>query len=142
MSRLGLILASTATIAVMGAGSPLLAQDSAKAPAPAPAPGVDSAQMYVGDWDWTAGAGDRLVDGVWRINYANGRFTGIVARPGIPTTPITSFTLRNGREFTLMCDFNGETWTFTGRLDNARNASGTLSRHGGMDRVRAQKRSG
>jgi len=141
MSRLGVLLSAAATCAVLAA--PAWAQDTTKAaPAAAPAPGADSAQMYVGDWDWTAGTGDRLVSGVWRINLASGRFTGIVAQPGVPVTPIGSFTLRNGREFTLMCDFNGETWTFSGRLDNARNVSGTLSRRGGMDRLRAQKRAG
>ena len=140
MSRLGVLLSAVATCAVLAA--PARAQDTTKAPPAAPAPGADSAQMYVGDWDWTAGTGERLVDGVWRINYANGRFTGIVARPGMPVTPISSFTLRNGREFTLICDFNGETFTFSGRLDNVRNASGTLSRRGGMDRLRAQKRAG
>jgi hypothetical protein len=122
--------------------APARAQDTTKAAPPAPAPGVDSAQMYVGDWDWTVSRRDSTVTGVWRINRANGRFTGIVARPGTPTVPISSFTLRNGREFTLTADINGETWTFSGRLDNARNASGTLSTRGGIDRLRAQKRAG
>ena len=139
MTRSGILLSAAATcIALAGSASTAWAQDTAAARAP----GMDSAQMYVGDWDWTAGSGDRLVDGVWRINLATGRFTGIVARAGIPTAPISSFVLRNGREFTLMVDFNGETWTFAGRLDNVRRISGTLSRHGGIDRLRAEKRAG
>jgi hypothetical protein len=141
MSRSGVVVSTVVTcLALAAAATPVRAQDTTKALAPAPA--VDSAQMYVGDWDWTAGNGERAVDGIWRINYANGRFTGIVARPGVPVAPIGSFTLRNGREFTMTVDFNGEAWTFSGRLDNVRNISGTLSRRGGMDRVRAQKRSG
>ena len=141
MSRSSVMISAVVTgMALAAVTTPARAQDTTTAPAPAPA--VDSALMYVGDWEWVAGSGERLVEGVWRLNYANGRFTGIVARPGIPTTPLGSFTLRNGREFTLTCDFNGEIWTFTGRLENARNVSGTLSRRGGIDRLRAQKRAG
>lgn len=139
MTRARVLLTAVTTGALLAlASTPARAQDTAKAQTP----GLDSAQMYVGDWDWSSGSGDRAVEGVWRINYANGRFTGIVARQGVPVSPISSFTLRNGREFTLLCDFNGEVWTFTGRLDNARNISGTLSRRGGIDRLRAQKRAG
>ena len=139
MTRSGILLSAAATCIGLAVGaSPAWAQDTAAARAP----GVDSAQMYVGDWEWTAGSGERLVDGVWRLNLVSGRFTGMVARAGISAAPISSFTLRNGREFTLMVDFNGETWTFAGRLDNVRRISGTLSRHGGIDRLRAEKRAG
>jgi hypothetical protein len=138
MSRSRVLVAAVTCLALAGAAVPARAQDSARAAAP----GVDSAQMYVGDWDCSAGSGERAVEGVWRINYLNGRFTGIVARPGVPVAPISSFTLRNGREFTLIVDFNSETWTFAGRLDNVRRISGTLSRHGGIDRLRAEKRAG
>jgi len=139
MSRLTILASSAATcLALAGAAAPARAQDTARTQTP----GVDSAQMYVGDWDFTVGRRDSSISGVWRINYANGRFTGIVARPGMPVAPISSFTLRNGREFVLTVDFNGEVWTFSGRLENARNITGTLSTHGSIDRLRAQKRAG
>lgn len=139
MSRLRVLVSAAGTcLALAGSALPALAQDSARAAAP----GMDSAQMYVGDWDWSARRGDSTEVGVWRINFATGVFTGIVARQGVPVAPISSFVLRSGREFTLIVNFNGETWTFAGRLDNARNISGTLTRRGGIDRLRAQKRAG
>jgi len=124
------VLAAAVVFAV-----PAQAQEQQQAPA-----AVDSNQFYVGDWDFSAQTRDSSVSGVWRINYANGRFTGIVARPGQPPSPIRSFTLRDMRNFTLSVDFNSETWTFTGHLDNAHNITGSVSTRGGIGRLRAQKR--
>ena len=122
-----------------------LAQEPQPAPAPpvaAPAaPAVDSNDLWVGDWDFTAQANDAQMDGVWRINYANGRFTGVVAIPGHPPAPISAMTVRDHyRNFSLTAYFNGESYVFSGRLDNPRTVSGTMTIRGGIGRMRAQKR--
>ena len=136
---------------------PAWSQEPAPAPAPpnpAPsAPAVDSNMLYVGDWDFTAELRDSTVEGAWRINYANGRFTGVVAlasitphsgasvRPGLPPSPISSMSVRDHyRNFTLTAYFNNESYVFSGHLDNPRTVTGTLSIRGGIGRLRALKR--
>lgn len=129
----------------LGGALPALAQEPAP-PAPPPAPAAsetpDSNLAFVGDWDFSAQSRDRTVEGMFRINYAGGRVTGVVATPGQPPVPIRSFVLRNARDFSMTCDLNGETWTFTGRLENPRNISGNLSTRGSIGRLRVQKRAG
>jgi hypothetical protein len=117
-------------------------QPAPAAPAAAPAaPAVDSNALWEGDWDFTAQANDSQMDGVWRINDANGRFTGVVAIPGHPPAPISAMTVRDHyRNFSLTAYFNGESYVFSGRLDNPRTVSGTMTIRGGIGRMRAQKR--
>ena len=127
-----------------------LAQEQPAQPAPAAppppsaapeVPAVDSNQLWVGEWDYTAQLRDSTVEGLWRINYANGRFTGTVTIPRQPPAPISSMSLRDhyrNMQFTVY--FNSEPYVFSGRLDNLRNISGTLTIRGGIGRLRAQKR--
>ena len=128
------LLAAASCLALAGA-APLRAQDTTKAPAP----GLDSAQLYVGDWDFTVGRRDSTISGVWRINYTNGRFSGIAQRSGKPPAPISSITVRDHyRNITLTVYFDGESYTFSGHLDNPRTITGMLTTRG-MARFRAVK---
>lgn len=132
-----LIVASVFALAALGtvprAG---YAQD-----APAPA-AVDSNALFAGDWDFTIQLRDSTIGGGWRLNYVQGRFSGIVARPGVPPSPVKEFTVRENskRDMRLVVDWNGEEYVFTGRLENVRNITGTVSYRGGIGRLRAQKR--
>jgi hypothetical protein len=144
MSRNRLIV--SLTVALVAAGSQA-AVARAQTPEPAAAaaaparPAVDSNAMWAGDWDFQIQLRDSTIGGGWRLNYVDGRFSGIVARPGVPPSPIRSFTLRtNKRDMQLTVDWNGEEYVFTGRLENARNIQGQVSFRGGIGRLRAQKR--
>lgn len=141
MSRNRLYATLGLTIVALGASaSTALAQAPAAAPA-APAPAaVDSNTLWAGDWDFTMQLRDSTIGGGWRLNYVQSRFSGIVARPGLPPSPIKSFTLRGARDMTMTVDWNGEIYTFTGHLENPRNITGTISGRGGIGRLRAQKR--
>jgi hypothetical protein len=133
-----LIVASALMLAALGSVSRAgYAQD-----APAPA-AVDSNALYAGDWDFTIQLRDSTIGGGWRLNYVQGRFSGIVARPGVPPSPVKEFTVRENskRDMRLVVDWNGEEYVFTGRLENVRNITGTVSYRGGIGRLRAQKRS-
>jgi hypothetical protein len=119
------------------------AQDPQPAPAAAApaAPAVDSNEMFIGEWEFTAQFRDSSVTGLWRINYAGGHFTGTVLMPGVPPSPINSMTVRDHfRNFSLTAYFNGDRFDFSGHLDNPRTVSGTMSTRGGMGRLRAQRR--
>ena len=112
---------------------------AAPAPAPPAAPAVDSNGLWVGEWEYSAQLRDSTIDGLWRINYANGRFTGVVMIPGMPPSPISSMSVRDHfRNFSLTAYFNNDAFTFSGHLDNPRNVTGTLSIRGGIGRLRAQ----
>jgi hypothetical protein len=141
MSRNGLMLAlAVAALALGGRAANAQAQtrDSAAAPARA---AVDSNTFFAGDWDFQIQERDSTIGGGWRVNYVDGRFTGIVARPGVPPSPIKSFVVRpNHRDMTMSVDWNGEEYVFTGHLENARNITGSVSFRGGIGRLRAQKR--
>ncbi|MFI5207038.1 MAG: hypothetical protein ACHQU8_03170 [Gemmatimonadales bacterium] len=115
---------------------------AAAPPAAAAAPAVDSNTLYVGDWVFTAQLRDNTIDGTWRINYANGRFTGVVTIPGEPApSPISQMSVRDHfRNVRITAYFNSEEYTFTGRLDNPVNINGTLQTRNGIGRMRAQKR--
>ena len=137
---------ATLALAVAFAGSraiPALAQETPPAAPPAApaAPAVDSNALWAGDWDFQIQLRDSTIGGGWRVNYVQGRFTGIVARPGLPPSPIRAFTLRTKRDMTLTVDWNGELYTFTGHLESPRTITGTVSAHGGIGRLRANKRS-
>ena len=138
MSNRRLLFSLVVAAALVGSRA-LLAQDAAAAPAPA-APRVDSAAMWAGDWDFQIQLRDSTIGGGWRLNYVQGRFTGIVARPGLAPSPIRAFTLRGTRDMTLTVDWNGELYTFSGHLDTPRTITGTVSAHGGIGRLRASKR--
>ena len=134
------LLVSLVLAAALGGARAGLAQNP---PVPAPAPAaasVDSAAMWAGDWDFQLQLRDSTIGGGWRLNYVQGHFTGIVARPGLAPSPIRSFTLRSNRDMTLTVDWNGEMYTFSGHLDSPRNITGTVSAHGGIGRLRASKR--
>jgi hypothetical protein len=122
-------------------GSRLLpAQNRDAPPASAAAPLADSVAAFTGDWGFTIQFRDSTIGGGWRINHADGRFTGIVSRPGVPPSPIRSFSVRNGRDMTLSVEWKGEPYTFTGHLENPRNITGSVSYRGGTGQFRAQKR--
>ena len=129
-----LVPSALALVLSVGVSSRNYAQDAA-----APQANQDSMMLFTGDWDWTANLRDSTVSGAWRVNYANGRFTGVVTRPGMAPQPIKSFTVR-GRTFTLTADWNGDMYTFQGTLENPRNASGTFTTRGSLGRLRIQKR--
>lgn len=127
----------------------------AQDPQPAPAaPAVDSNLLWTGDWDFSAQMRDSTYEGSWRLNYSNGQFTGTVAlgqatsnttggsyRIGLPPAPVSAMTVRDHfRNFQLTVFFNGESFTFSGHLDNPTRISGSLSTRGGIGRLRAQKR--
>jgi hypothetical protein len=119
---------------------PVPAPTPAAAPAPPAAPAVDSNLLWVGDWDYTAQLRDSTIEGVWRINYTNGRFSGIAQRSGKPPAPISSISVRDHyRNITLTAYFDGESYTFSGHLDNPRTITGMLTTRG-MARFRAVKR--
>ena len=144
-NRLYVVLGLSATALIGGAAQAQAQQPPAPPAAPAPAPAaapaaVDSNALWAGDWDFTIQLRDSTIGGGWRINYIAGHFTGIVARPGLPPSPVRSFTLRGTKDMTLAVDWNGELYTFTGHLENPRNISGTVSAHGGIGRLRATKR--
>jgi hypothetical protein len=126
-------------LGLSGRAMPVLAQSAPATVAPAP---VDSGDMWVGDWDFTAQLGDNNVAGTFRVNYANKVFSGVVARPGFPIMPIKSFRLRTGREFIMEVEWNGEPYTFQGRLDNPRRITGSVGYRGGIGRLRVEKRAG
>lgn len=132
---------AVATVVAGLAGGVRQAQAQSAPATVAPAP-VDSGDMWVGDWDFTTQLGDQQVAGTFRVNYANQVFSGVIARPGFPVGPIKSFRLRNGREFQMEVEWNGEPYTFSGRLDNARRISGSVGFRGGIGRLRAEKRAG
>ncbi len=144
MSRNRLMLSLSVAAAAFGAGSTTArAQTPAAAAAPAaPArPAVDSNALWAGDWDFQIQLRDSTIGGGWRLNYVDGHFSGIVARPGVPPSPIRSFIVRpNGRDMTLSVDWNGEEYVFSGHLENVRNITGQVSFRGGIGRLRAQKR--
>ena len=137
-ATLGLAFAAAGAFAL-----PAQAQAPAAAPA-APASAapaaVDSNTLWAGDWDFTMQLRDSTIGGGWRLNYIQNHFSGIVARPGLPPSPIKSFTVRGSRDMTMTVDWNGEIYTFSGHLENQRNITGTVSGHGGIGRLRAQKR--
>jgi hypothetical protein len=145
-----LVIAMAAVALSLSRAGLALAQDPQPAPAPAAAapatpaaPAVDSNELYVGEWDWTAQLRDSSISGLWRISYANGRFTGtvVLATPGMPPSPVSAMSVRDHfRNFSLTTYFNGDPFTFSGHLDNPRNVNGTMSTRGGMGRLRAQKR--
>ena len=134
------VMAGAVVLAGLAGAAPQAQAQSAPATV-APAP-VDSGPMWVGDWDFTAQLGDQSIQGAFRVNYANEVFSGVVARPGFPVGPIKSFRLRSGREFLMEVEWNGEPYTFSGRLDNPRRISGTVGYRGGIGRLRAEKRAG
>ena len=119
-------VAAVLLFALVGRAVPAWSQEPAPAPAPAPtspaqaaapaapaAPAVDSNLLWVGDWDYTAQLRDSTIEGVWRINYTNGRFSGIAQRSGKPPAPISSITVRDHyRNITLTVYFDGESYTF------------------------------
>jgi hypothetical protein len=148
MTRIRLpLVAAAAALVLAGHAAPALAQDPqpapAAAPAPAPAPpAVDSNLLWAGDWDFQAQKRDATISGAWRLTYANGQFTGVVALEGMPPSPVRGVTIRNHfRDFELRVDFNSETYVFTGHLDNSYTINGTLSTMGGgLGRMRASKR--
>ena len=137
-SRNRLILSLAAALIVVSGR----AQAQTPQPAAEPArPAVDSNAMWAGDWDFQIQLRDSTIGGGWRLNYVDGHFSGIVARPGVPPSPIRSFRIGNNkRDMTLSVDWNGEEYVFTGRLENARNIQGQVSFRGGIGRLRAQKR--
>lgn len=122
--------------------------------APAATPAVDSNMLWTGDWDFSAQTRDSTFEGTWRINYSNGQFTGTVAmiqatanmsgntsRLGFPPAPVSAMSVRDHfRNFQLTVYFNGESYTFSGHLDNANRITGSLSSRGGIGRLRAQRR--
>jgi hypothetical protein len=159
MARTHPSVLAVAVIALsLGSAGLASAQDPQPAPAPAAAapaaPAVDSNLLWTGDWDFSAQMRDSTYDGVWRINYANGQFTGTVAlvqatantsggsmRIGLPPAPVSTMTVRDHfRNFQLTVFFNGESFTFSGHLDNPTRITGSLSTRGGIGRLRAQKR--
>jgi hypothetical protein len=141
MSRNRLMLALGLAVAAVGsraASARAQTPDAAATPARA---AVDSNTFFAGDWDFQIQMRDSTIGGGWRLNYVDGHFSGIVARPGVPPSPIRSFVVRpNHRDMTLTVDWNGEEYVFTGRLENARNITGQVSFRGGLGRLRAQKR--
>lgn len=123
-------------LSVTGAG---LARAQDPQPAPAAAPAVDSNTIYVGDWSFSAGTRDSAIAGFWRIVYTNGRFSGVIQRTGQPPAPISSITVRDHyRNITITAFFNGESYTFSGHLDNPQTINGMLTTRG-MSRFRAVK---
>jgi len=110
-------------------------------PAPAPAPAVDSNTAFIGDWDYTANVNDSQIEGAWRLNYANGRFTGSLVVPNNPPVPVSSVSVSNHfRNISITVYVNGEAYVFAGRLDNPQNINGTLTTRGGVGRMRARRR--
>ena len=147
MARSRLLVIAVALVGLSLCRARLVAaQEPQPAPAPAPAapaaPAVDSNTLYVGDWEFTAQQRERDVEGDWRINYSNGRFTGLVAIQGGPgTSPISQMTVRDHyRNFRITAYFNNEEYTFSGHLDNPVSITGTLETRDGIVRMRARKR--
>lgn len=133
-----LLVPMTVVLAAVGAQSVAHAQEAQPAAA---APAVDSNAFWAGDWDFQIQLRDSTIGGGWRLNYVQGRFSGIVARPGVPPAPIRSFVVRtNKKDMTLTVDWNGEEYVFNGHLENARSISGNVSYRGGIGRLRATKR--
>ncbi|MFI5280349.1 MAG: hypothetical protein ACHQU1_07630 [Gemmatimonadales bacterium] len=153
-----LVLALAVTSLSLGGAGLAVAQEPQPAPAPAAAPpaapAVDSNLLWTGDWEFSAQMRDSTYDGVWRINYANGQFTGTVAliqatnnttgntyRTGLPPAPVSAMSVRDHfRNFQLTVYFNSESFTFSGHLDNPTRITGSMSSRGGIGRLRAQKR--
>jgi hypothetical protein len=141
------IVVAAAALSLCRAGlaaaqDPQPAPAAAAPPAAPAAPAVDSNTLYVGDWVFTTQLRERSVDGTWRINYGNGRFTGVVTIQGGPApSPISQMSVRDRfRNVRITAYFNNEEYTFTGHLDNPVNISGTLQTRDGIWRMRAQKR--
>jgi hypothetical protein len=108
--------------------------------APAPAASAPAGAMdFTGEWEFTVNLPRGTLQGVWRISYADGRYTGVFQAEGQNPTPVRAFSV-SGTRFSMTVEMGADLYTFSGTAESARTINGAVNFRGGMGRLRAVRR--